>query len=69
MLTKSLATALVVVVVIVWAANFFAQFVIGGYHPDPAINGLFGTSIVSVLLPKLFGKAERPDPEDPAASE
>lgn len=67
---KSLSSAVVVVVVIVWAVNFFAQFVIVGYHPDPAINGIFGTGIVSALLPKLFvSHGERSDPGDPTASD
>jgi hypothetical protein len=39
---KPLANAIIGIVTVVWSANFIAQFVPGlGYHPDPAIHGVF----------------------------
>jgi hypothetical protein len=50
MLPKSVVIGVVIVVSLMFAANFFAQFVISGYRPDPAINGLFGTLVTSTLF-------------------
>ncbi len=41
MLPKPLATAIIIVVTIVWAVNFAAQFIVADYSPDVAINGIF----------------------------
>lgn len=41
MIPKPLATAIIIVVTVVWAINFGAQFIIEGYSPDVAINGIF----------------------------
>lgn len=41
MLPKPLATAIIVVVTVVWAINFAAQFIVDSYEPDVAINGIF----------------------------
>ena len=41
MLPKPLATAIIVIVTIVWAINFGAQFIVDEYKPDVAINGIF----------------------------
>ena len=41
MIPKPLATVIIVVVTIVWAVNFAAQFVVTGYEPDVSINGIF----------------------------
>jgi len=38
---RSLATAIVVLVSVIWAANFVLQFVISSWHPDVTINGIF----------------------------
>jgi len=41
MIPRSLATAIVVLVSVIWAANFVLQFVIPSWHPDVTINGIF----------------------------
>jgi hypothetical protein len=41
MIPRSLASAIIVLVSIVWAANFFIQFVITTYRPDVTLNGVF----------------------------
>lgn len=41
MLPRPLATAIIVLVSLVWAANFIAQFVVEGYHADVTLNGVF----------------------------
>jgi hypothetical protein len=33
--------AIIIVVTLVWAVNFAAQFVVADYSPDVAINGIF----------------------------
>lgn len=49
MLPKYLTNVIVTLVCIVWVANFFAQFVIKDYHPDPSINGVFGAIVGGAL--------------------
>jgi hypothetical protein len=46
---KSLSNIIVVLISIVWAANFFAQFAVSGYHPDASINGVFGAVVGGAL--------------------
>jgi hypothetical protein len=46
---KAIANAVIVLVSLVWVANFFAQFFIANYHPDPSINGVFGAVVGSAL--------------------
>jgi hypothetical protein len=46
---KSLSNIIVVLISLVWAANFFAQFVIHGYQPDSSINGVFGAVVGGAL--------------------
>lgn len=41
MLPKPLAAAIIIIVTVVWAANFVAQFIVDSYEPDVAINGIF----------------------------
>jgi hypothetical protein len=41
MLPRPLATAIIVLVSLVWAANFIAQFIVDGYHADVTLNGVF----------------------------
>lgn len=41
MIPKPLATAIIIVVTVVWAFNFAAQFIVEDYSPDVAINGIF----------------------------
>jgi hypothetical protein len=71
MLPRPLATAIIVVVTIVWAVNFAAQFVVDNYSPDVAINGIFmavvGGAIAlsrkdSKSVPPPDSKEEDPEP-------
>lgn len=41
MLPRGLATAIIVLVSLVWLTNFVAQFVVAGYSPDVTLNGIF----------------------------
>jgi hypothetical protein len=41
MLPRPLASAIIVLVSLVWAANFIAQFIVDNYHPDVTLNGVF----------------------------
>jgi hypothetical protein len=49
MIPKNVTIALVILIGFVWAANFFAQFIVAGYKPEPSVNGLFGT-LVGILF-------------------
>jgi hypothetical protein len=40
-LPRPLASAIIVLVSLVWAANFVAQFLVADYHPDVTLNGVF----------------------------
>lgn len=41
MIPKPLASAIIVLVSIVWSCNFFMQFLVTTYHPDITLNGIF----------------------------
>lgn len=41
MLPRPIATAIIVLVSVIWAANFVLQFVVANYHPDVTLNGVF----------------------------
>jgi hypothetical protein len=41
MLPRPLASAIIVLVSVIWAANFVLQFIVSEYHPDVTINGIF----------------------------
>lgn len=41
MLPKPLANAIVILVTVVWAANFIIQFIVTTYKPDPLIHTAF----------------------------
>lgn len=41
MIPRQLASGIIVLVSIVWAANFFLQFVVSTYKPDVTLNGVF----------------------------
>lgn len=41
MLPRPLASAIIVLVSVIWAANFVLQFIVPEYHPDVTINGIF----------------------------
>ena len=57
MLPKPLATAIIIIVTLVWAANFAAQFIVEDYSPDVAINGIFMAVVGGALaLSRRSGK-------------
>lgn len=73
MLSRPLASAIIVLVSLVWAANFVAQFVIPEYKPDVTLNGVFMAIVGGALAlsRKDNGKdggggahAKRNDPDD-----
>lgn len=67
MLPKPLATAIIVIVTVVWAANFVAQFIVDSYEPDVAINGIFMAVVGGALAlsRRSYGEngSQEEDPE------
>lgn len=67
MLPKPLANAIVVVVTIVWALNFGAQFVIPTYKSDPLIHTAFmavvGAAFALSRKDNGGGKDDKDDPD------
>ena len=41
MINKRLGNVVIVLICVIWAANFGAQFVVSDYQPDPTINMIF----------------------------
>ena len=41
MINKRLGNVVIVLICVIWAANFGAQFVVSDYKPDPTINMIF----------------------------
>jgi hypothetical protein len=60
---KPLATAIIIVVTLVWAVNFAAQFIVDDYSPDVAINGIFMAVVGGALAlsRRKDGKDEKDD--------
>jgi len=62
---KPLATAIIVVVTVVWAINFAAQFIVEDYSPDVAINGIFMAIVGGALaLSRRSNKDKNGNPEE-----
>ena len=66
MLPKPLATAIIVIVTIVWAINFGAQFIVTDYSPDVAINGIFMAVVGGALA---LSRRDNKNGEDPSPNE
>lgn len=66
MLPRPLATAIVVIVTIVWAINFGAQFIVDAYKPDVAINGIFMAIVGGALA---LSRRDNKHDEDPPSSD
>lgn len=49
LIPRRLATAIIAVVCLVWAANFAAQFIVPGYKLDSAIDGIFMATVGGAL--------------------
>ena len=49
MIPRPLVSVIIVLVSIVWAANFFLQFVVPSYEPDVTLNGVFMGTVGLVL--------------------
>lgn len=60
MIPKYLLTAIVVVVSVVFLADFAAQFVIADYQSNPAVVGVFG-----LIAGAAFTLAQRQGGKDP----
>lgn len=41
MINKRLGNVVIVLICVIWAANFGAQFIVPDYKPDPTINMIF----------------------------
>jgi hypothetical protein len=61
---KPLATAIIVVVTLVWAVNFAAQFIVANYSPDVAINGIFMAVVGGALALSRRDKNEDKKKDD-----
>ena len=65
MIPRPLATAIISLVSIVWAANFFLQFVVPTYHPDVTLNGVFMAVVGgAIALQARKGKDKDKDSDD-----
>lgn len=60
MIPRRLADVVVALVAVIWVCNFFAQFLVKGYTPDPSINGVFGAIVGGALA--LTQKSKDPPP-------
>lgn len=49
MIPKSLASGIIVVVTIVWVANFVLPLVNSNWHSDPVLHGVFMSLITGAL--------------------
>ena len=70
MLPRPLATAIIVIVTLVWAVNFAAQFIVADYSSDVAINGIFMAIVGGALALSRRGDGPGtgeapPEEEDP----
>lgn len=61
LLPRPLASAIIVLVSVVWAANFGLQFFVPEYKPDVAINGIFMAVVGGALA---LSRKGRPDPDE-----
>lgn len=59
MLPKPLASAIIILVSVIWALNFFMQFLVTTYHPDITLNGIFMGIVGGALA------LSRKDKDDP----
>jgi hypothetical protein len=57
MLPRPLANAVIVLVALAFAVNFFAQFIVPSYTPDPAIYGVFGAIAGTAFAQRKAEKA------------
>ncbi len=65
MIPKPLLTGILVLVSVVFAANYALQFIVEGYESDPAIIGVFGTIVgAALVLSKKDGKSKDDDGGD-----
>lgn len=65
LLPRPVASAIIIVVTVVWSANFVLQFVVADYKPDVAINGIFMAVVGGALA--LSRRGDPPPPPDPPA--
>ena len=49
MISRRLASAIIILVSVVWACNFFLQFVVVTYKPDVTLNGVFMAVVGAAL--------------------
>lgn len=67
MLPQRLASAIIVLVSLVWLANFLLQFIIPGYHPDSYIHGIFTTVIGGAFALSRRDRSEESHPPEASA--
>ena len=60
MIPRKLSDLIVALVAIIWVCNFFAQFLVKNYQPDPSINGVFGAIVGGALALTQKGKDNPP---------
>lgn len=64
LLPRPVASAIIIVVTVVWAMNFLLQFVVENYKSDVAINGIFMGIVGGALA--LSRKGDPPPAPPPA---
>jgi hypothetical protein len=64
-----MSNVIVVLISIVWVANFFAQFIVANYHPDPSINGVFGAVVGGALALTRKADSAKPPEKTPVKSD
>lgn len=69
MIPRPLATSIIIVVTLVWAVNFAAQFVVTDYNSDVAINGIFMAIVGGALALSRPRKNEDKKDDTGAAEE
>lgn len=65
MISRPLSSAILVLVSLIWAANFVLQFVVDGYRPDPIYHGVFMSVVGAALAVTKRGNGEDKHPPDP----
>lgn len=65
MLPKPLANAIVILVTVVWAANFIIQFIVTTYKPDPLIHTAFMAIVGAAFAFSRKDKTEKDGKDAP----
>ena len=59
MLPRKIATAITILVTLVWFANFILPTFVPSYHSDPTISGIFSTIVGAAFILTRPSSSER----------